>query len=53
MIGRGMTTREIADTLRRSVKTVETYRENLKAKLGLKNSAELSRHAVQWALERT
>lgn len=53
MIGRGMTTRQIAETLRRSVKTVETYRENLKAKLGLKNSAELSRHAVQWALERT
>ncbi len=52
MIGRGMTTRQIADTLRRSVKTVETYRENLKAKLNLKNSAELSRHAVQWVLER-
>jgi DNA-binding NarL/FixJ family response regulator len=51
MIGRGRTTREIAGELHLSVKTVETHRENIKAKLGIKNSAELGRQAVQWVLE--
>ena len=51
MIGRGMATREIADKLHLSIKTVETHREHIKEKLSLKNSAELSRHAVQWVLE--
>jgi DNA-binding NarL/FixJ family response regulator len=51
MIGEGLPTREIATRLHLSVKTIETYRENIKAKLGLKNSAELSRHAAQWVLE--
>jgi DNA-binding NarL/FixJ family response regulator len=51
MIGQGLATREIAERLHLSIKTVETYREHIKAKLGLKNSAELSRHAAQWALE--
>jgi DNA-binding NarL/FixJ family response regulator len=51
LIGRGRTTREIAEELHLSVKTVETHRENIKAKLGIKNSAELGRQAVQWVLE--
>jgi DNA-binding NarL/FixJ family response regulator len=51
MIGRGQTTRQIAGELHLSVKTVETHRENIKAKLGVKNSAELGRQAVQWVLE--
>lgn len=50
MIGKGMTTREIADKLHRSHKTIESYRENIKFKLGLKNSAELARSAVEWVL---
>jgi DNA-binding NarL/FixJ family response regulator len=53
MIGQGLATREIAARLHLSIKTVETYREHIKAKLGLKNSAELSRHAAQWVLENT
>lgn len=53
MIGQGLPTREIAARLHLSIKTVETYREHIKAKLGLKNSAELSRHAAQWVLENT
>ncbi|MBD3337298.1 MAG: response regulator [Candidatus Eisenbacteria bacterium] len=48
LIGRGLTTRQIAQRLYLSVKTIETYRENLKTKLGLKNSTELVRHAVRW-----
>ena len=34
-----------------SPKTIETHREKIKRKLHLKNSAELSRSAVQWVLE--
>ncbi|MBW3543294.1 MAG: response regulator transcription factor [Planctomycetes bacterium] len=52
-IGRGVTTRQIADKLHLSPKTVETYRENIKTKLNLKNATELTRHAVQWVLENT
>jgi DNA-binding NarL/FixJ family response regulator len=53
MIGSGMTTREIAAQLTLSPKTIESYRENLKAKLNLTNSTELTRHAVHWVLERS
>ncbi|MCA9069863.1 MAG: response regulator transcription factor [Planctomycetaceae bacterium] len=51
LIGEALTTREIAARLELSRKTVETYRENIKAKLNLANAAELTRHAVQWVLE--
>ncbi len=51
MIGRGMTTRQIADRLFLSVKTIETHREGIKAKMHLKNSTELTRHAMQWVME--
>lgn len=48
MIGRGLTTREIADKLHLSVKTIEAHRQNIKDKLGLANANELIRNAVQW-----
>jgi DNA-binding NarL/FixJ family response regulator len=48
MIGQGMATREIAEKLCLSIKTVETHRENIKEKLELKTSTELSYHAIQW-----
>lgn len=50
-IGRGETTRHIADKMHLSLKTVESYREKIKAKLNLANAAELTQHAVQWVLE--
>ncbi len=50
-IGRGLGTRQIAERLHLSIKTVENYREHLKAKLKLKTSAELVRYAVRWELE--
>ncbi|MCA9108540.1 MAG: response regulator transcription factor [Planctomycetaceae bacterium] len=50
-IGHGVTTRQIADKLHLSPKTVETYRENIKHKLNLANATELTQHAVQWVLE--
>lgn len=53
LIGRALTTREIAERLHLSVKTVETYRENVKAKLQLANNNELIRRAVEWTLRQT
>jgi DNA-binding NarL/FixJ family response regulator len=51
LIGRGHTTRQIAQDLHLSVKTIETYRENIKAKLSLANTTELMQHAVKWVLD--
>ncbi|MBI5243610.1 MAG: response regulator transcription factor [Elusimicrobia bacterium] len=48
-IGQGRSTREISETLHRSVKTIEAHRENIKVKLGIKNSPQLVRAAVEWA----
>ncbi|REJ91635.1 MAG: DNA-binding response regulator [Planctomycetota bacterium] len=50
-IGHGVTTRQIAEKLHLSPKTVETYRENIKHKLNLSNATELTQRAVQWVLE--
>jgi DNA-binding CsgD family transcriptional regulator len=33
------------------VKTVETHRERIKEKLGLKSRAELTRFSLQWAMQ--
>ena len=43
-----MTTRAAAEHLGLSVKTVETYRENIKNKLNLENNNELICRAAQW-----
>jgi DNA-binding CsgD family transcriptional regulator len=51
MIGKGMTTQQIAHNLDISPKTVESHREKIKAKLDLKNAAVLAQRAVQWVLE--
>lgn len=51
LIGRGRTTHEIAARLHLSPKTIESYRESLKTKLSLRNSTQLTHHAVQWLLE--
>lgn len=48
LTGRGLSTREVAERLHLSVKTVESYRARIKEKLNLKNAAELMKHAVQW-----
>jgi len=48
LIGRGKSTREIAESLHRSVKTVETHRAHIMKKLELKNARELQRYATQW-----
>src|SRR5262249_29979903 len=47
-MGRGLSTREIAQDLGRSIKTIETHRAHIMDKLKLKNGAALLRYAVQW-----
>jgi DNA-binding NarL/FixJ family response regulator len=49
LIGNGFSTRQIAQQLGLSSKTIDSYREHLKLKLGLETGAELVRHAIQWA----
>jgi len=49
LIGQGQGTRQIAQTLHLSVKTVEVHRANIKRKLGLKGANELVRYAIRWA----
>ncbi len=51
LIGQGLMNAQIAEQLHLSPRTVETYRERLKAKLEVNTSGELSRRAVQWVLE--
>jgi DNA-binding NarL/FixJ family response regulator len=48
LVAAGRTTREIAETLNRSVKTVETHKQALKTKLGAQSPAQLMRLAVHW-----
>jgi DNA-binding NarL/FixJ family response regulator len=49
LIGHGKSTAEIADELAISVKTIETYRANIKGKLKLKDAKDLLRLATSWA----
>jgi DNA-binding NarL/FixJ family response regulator len=48
LIGEGRATREIAEELHLSVKTVETYQAHIKEKLSLRTGRELIQHAIQW-----
>ena len=47
-IGRWKKTREIAEELHLSVKTIEYYREQIKRKLNLKTGSELTHYATTW-----
>jgi len=48
LIGAGLPTREIAKQMTLGVKTIGTYRDRIKQKLGIKSGAELIRRAVLW-----
>lgn len=48
LIGRGYSTRKIADALRLSIKTIETHRAHIKQKLKLNNATELVHRAFHW-----
>lgn len=48
-MGEGFTSRDMANVMHVSIKTVEAHREHIKAKLGLATGSELLRLAIQWA----
>ena len=48
MLGKGQSTRQIADTLHLDMRTVETYRSRIKEKLNLKDGNELLQFAIRW-----
>ena len=53
LIGRGQSSREAADRLGLSVKTVETHRQSLKRKLNLATNAQLLQYAINWYTTRS
>jgi DNA-binding NarL/FixJ family response regulator len=50
LIGEGHATRQIADELHLSVKTIESYQAHIKEKLALRNARELVQHAIEWTV---
>lgn len=48
LIGQGRSTRQIAKTLHRSIKTIESHREHIKLKLSIESSEKLAQRATQW-----
>jgi DNA-binding NarL/FixJ family response regulator len=48
MIGRGVASREIAQALSLSVKTIESHRLSIKRKLNLTTNAQLVQYAIKW-----
>lgn len=50
LIGEGHGTRQIAEELHLSVKTVESYQAHIKEKLSLRSARELVQHAIQWTV---
>ncbi len=51
LLGRGKSTKEIADNLHLGESTVETYRARIKDKLNLRSAAELYLRAGEWVRE--
>lgn len=51
MLGQGKGVRQIAEQLEVTVATVNSFRNRIKEKLGLKSSTEVMLHAIQWSRE--
>jgi DNA-binding NarL/FixJ family response regulator len=52
-IGRGLSTREIAQDLHISIKTVQTHRSNIQEKFGTDTVEKLMRRAVLWTIQQS
>jgi DNA-binding NarL/FixJ family response regulator len=52
LIGLGRSSREIAEQLHLSVKTVDNYKDRIKRKLNLRNANELARYAYDFSANR-
>jgi DNA-binding NarL/FixJ family response regulator len=53
LLGEGYETRQIAESLRVSMKTIQVYCARIKEKLKLANATELLREAIRWNESRT
>jgi DNA-binding NarL/FixJ family response regulator len=53
LIGEGRSTRQVAEKLQLSMKTVETYQAHIKTKLSLRSGRELVQHAIQAKIAET
>ncbi len=51
LLGKGGSTRSIAEMLHLSVKTIETHRAHIKEKLGLQDSEEMVKFAIDWVAQ--
>jgi DNA-binding NarL/FixJ family response regulator len=51
MIGRGLSSRQIAETLHLSIKTIEAHRQRIKGKLELASGAQLVQFAANWVAD--
>jgi DNA-binding NarL/FixJ family response regulator len=51
LLGKGGSTRSIAETLHLSVKTIETHRAHIKEKLGFQDSEEMVKFAIDWVAQ--
>lgn len=48
LIGQGLSSRQIAEALHLSVKTIESHREHIKHKLTIETAVQLAHRATQW-----
>ncbi|TNF88434.1 MAG: response regulator transcription factor [Gammaproteobacteria bacterium] len=51
LIGRGVSTSQMAERLNLSTKTIETHQAHIKKKLGLGSAHELKQRAIRWVME--
>ncbi len=51
LLGRGYPSRDIAERLHLSVKTIETHRAHIKEKMNFKDASEMIRFAVEWTAQ--
>ena len=52
LLGRGLSSRQAAESLHVSVKTIESHRQSLKRKLNLATNAQLLQYCLQWFTSR-
>lgn len=51
LIGRGVSTSQMAEQLNLSIKTIETHQAHIKKKLGLGSAHELTQRAIRWVMD--
>ena len=49
LMGQGQSTRDCAERLHISIKTIEAHQASIKVKLGIQGAHQLRRYAVMWA----